>query len=933
MIRPARGVRRPLSLLVLFAAMTAAACASAAGSGPGVAGEVIHTSAFDVGRLSWLPQADGGVAADLPDTRMMPEPGRTLIPVRHHLLLVPGDRRVGRVVIEPVGTHRLQAPASLAVAGDILTSSGERLTASDLAGGAGDDLVAAGEWPAITSVHQWRGYQLVAVAVPALRPVGGGDPTACDFLDAYAVRVVWSPGAAPAALQRERLVPGEAEDNRRMLAELVDNPAALTAVGRQDGVAVAFPAGGFQPAKTPSLTGSPVTCLIVTSDALASAFQVLADYRTAQGMPTVVATREYIAANFRNGADIQETIRMYIRDAYAKWGVQYVLLGGDTEVLPPRIIYNRLYPPNSYTAIPCDLYFACLDGNWNADGDANYGQPARYMEPGDMVDFAEEVYLGRAPVSTPAEAVTFVQKVMTYEATAAGASWPDRALFAAEVLFPEAYHPGDTIFLDGAQFAHEQVTAMAPCTGIETLRMYETDVLYPRDLPLTRASVIDSLNTGHYGIVNQIGHGYFFNMSVGDANFTTNDADNLSNGNHQFLLYGLNCASAAFDNSCLMERFLRNPNGGAVCALGSSREAFPYAVNAYQQEFFSKLYCQSENRVGRLMALSRLPFLAATEQAYFDRWTFENYTLLGDPALALWTTSPRTAVVTAPASIAAGQRNVAVTVTANGSPVSGALVSLAKAGEDLVWGTTNASGQVTLAILAPSAGTATLKVTGPNLAIHTRSIPVTLRRALSKDPVDARGRQRHRRQHRQRQRHDRRRRAHRLQPDLPEHRHVVGFEPAGRPDHDHPGSRGAGHGGSSCPTPRPASPSRPSPILVDFRRHPTRRLSGHLPVGRTLEHDNHWYSEFAGAAGRAGTGSGVAGLAGARLWQRQRYARQRGARGRRRRIEEFRRRGLRGADRPPPHRQPQRRTVRHAGHLDLAGAAARGRRRRRSRWR
>ncbi|MBM4130275.1 hypothetical protein FJ250_04515, partial [bacterium] len=494
----------------------------------------------------------------------------------------------------------------------------------------------------------------------------------------------------------------------------------------QDGLPVATPSGGFNPDKTPSLAGSPVAGLIITNAALAPAFQTLADYRTARGLPTVVATREYIVANHRQGSDLQETIRFYIQDAYAKWGIDYVLLGGDADILPPRLILNSMYPPNSYTAIPCDLYFACLDGNWNADGDENYGQPAWYERPGDLVDFAEEVYLGRAPVSTSAQAQLFVQKVIQYESQPAGVGWTNRVLLAAEVLFPEVYQPGATIFLDGASFAHEQYTNLiGPCTDMQSLRMYETDALFPRDRPLTKASLVDTLNTGHYGIVNQIGHGYFFNMSVGDGNFTTVDADNLVNGNHQFLLYGLNCASAAFDNSCLMERLLQNPGGGAVAALGSTRESFPYAVNAYQQNFFGQLYCEGEHRLGRLVALSRLPYLADTVYNYVDRWTFESYTLLGDPALQVWSASPQALVVTAPSSLPLGTQTVNVTVTSAGSPLPGAVVCLQKAGEALAWALTNPAGQVALQVTLASGDSASLAVTGPNLAAHTRSIPVT----------------------------------------------------------------------------------------------------------------------------------------------------------------------------------------------------------------
>ena len=135
-------------------------------------------------------------------------------------------------------------------------------------------------------------------------------------------------------------------------------------------------------------------------------------------------------------------------------------------MLPPRYVINNFYPVGDSTSIPSDLYFACLDGNWNADGDALWAEPQTTTTAGDAADFAEEVYLGRAAVSTLAEANVFVNKVMTYENTAAGAGWPGRTLFAAEVLFPEQYGQSgyNYIILNGAKFAHEQIdNSIAPC--------------------------------------------------------------------------------------------------------------------------------------------------------------------------------------------------------------------------------------------------------------------------------------------------------------------------------------------------------------------------------------------------------------------------------------------------------------------------------------
>ena len=62
-----------------------------------------------------------------------------------------------------------------------------------------------------------------------------------------------------------------------------------------------------------------------------------------------------------------------------------------------------------------------------------------------------------------------------------------------------------------------------PCTDMDYVRMYETVprwTVRPATCTPAAAQLIDSLNTGHYGIVNQIGHGFFFDMSVGDVNIT-----------------------------------------------------------------------------------------------------------------------------------------------------------------------------------------------------------------------------------------------------------------------------------------------------------------------------------------------------------------------------------------------------------------------------
>ena len=59
----------------------------------------------------------------------------------------------------------------------------------------------------------------------------------------------------------------------------------------------------------------------------------------------------------------------------------------------------------------------CLDGDWNADGDALFGEGFWQGFEDDLADLYPDVFVGRAPVSTSTEVQTFIAKSTTYENT------------------------------------------------------------------------------------------------------------------------------------------------------------------------------------------------------------------------------------------------------------------------------------------------------------------------------------------------------------------------------------------------------------------------------------------------------------------------------------------------------------------------------------
>lgn len=84
------------------------------------------------------------------------------------------------------------------------------------------------------------------------------------------------------------------------------------------------------------------THLIITNDEMAAAFKKLSQWKTSRGVTSRVITIKEIRAkkygNFNKGTrDDQEMIRKFLRWALEKWGIQWVLLGGDINIIPIRM--------------------------------------------------------------------------------------------------------------------------------------------------------------------------------------------------------------------------------------------------------------------------------------------------------------------------------------------------------------------------------------------------------------------------------------------------------------------------------------------------------------------------------------------------------------------------------------------------------------------
>ena len=136
--------------------------------------------------------------------------------------------------------------------------------------------------------------------------------------------------------------------------------------------------------------------------------------------------------NYEMFNDSAAKIRNYIRYAYKDLGVRYALLIGDTDssgegYFPVRYVYSQSYGAPAaglttyYGIIQTDVYYACLNGTFNADEDFNsasahtgWGENSTESSEGiEECDWNWDVAVGRFPVDNYDQLNNAIKKFRT----------------------------------------------------------------------------------------------------------------------------------------------------------------------------------------------------------------------------------------------------------------------------------------------------------------------------------------------------------------------------------------------------------------------------------------------------------------------------------------------------------------------------------------
>ncbi len=416
--------------------------------------------------------------------------------------------------------------------------------------------------------------------------------------------------------------------------------------------------------------------LLITPENFVDEYETLLDFRRIQGVETFIVTVENIEQNYQ-GNDLQGKIRNCIISMYEEHSISFVTLGADTDAIPSRTVFAFDCEYGSHddeNEIRADMYYFCLNGNWDADGDEIYG------EEEDEVDFFPEVFVGRISANTESEVTNYISRLLAYEK----GEHEDYTL--AGGLSMELWEGSDSEVCQ--QYIYEQYFP----------EYYDITLLYDDENSMVNAYTLLNENMN---IVQHTGHAGYTSLSLEDGRINTANLSNLEN-EYGGIFYSIGCWSSALDYDSIGEALVMTEDKGQLAYIGNSRYGWgaPAASGFgfsefFQKEFFKQIFWDDITLISETNALQKLPFIPYYGGTSVYKWCAYQLNEVGDSYFNLINENPKELDYKIEIS-----DDLYFVVTSNGIPIEDVIITV---GEEQI--TTDPNGE---AIIANSVETAYL---------------------------------------------------------------------------------------------------------------------------------------------------------------------------------------------------------------------------------
>ncbi len=399
---------------------------------------------------------------------------------------------------------------------------------------------------------------------------------------------------------------------------------------------------------TPSALRDPANradYLIISHADFLDAIRPLADYRAGQGLRVQVVEVQDVYDEFNGGVMDPVAIRDFLAYTYASWtppAPSYVLLVGEGNYDPKH--YRATTRP---TFIP--PYLAPVDP-WV------YQTPAenRFVTvSGD--DDLPDMYLGRFPVGSVAQAQWMAARVIAYEQNPPAGAWRQSSLWVTDNAPDEA---GNFYALSDAVL-NQHLPA-----GYTAEKVY-LGQNYPYENPSSaaKAAVIAGVNQGQL-IVSYTGHAAW-NLWASESLLSASEAMGLANGGRLPVWLAMTCWTGSFHapNSTLPSsldvELVRAAAGGAIVSFSPTGLGGTGGHDFLHGGFLDAVFQAGLRQMGQAAVAAKLNLYTHSSA---DLDLLNTFIVLGDPALRIG--------AAAPTPTATPTRTPTVTATATATPTA-----------------------------------------------------------------------------------------------------------------------------------------------------------------------------------------------------------------------------------------------------------------------
>ncbi len=407
-----------------------------------------------------------------------------------------------------------------------------------------------------------------------------------------------------------------------------------------------------------------IDILLITQNSYIAAFEEFVNFKKSSGFVVKVETTEDIYSNY-TGQDDQEKIRNCIIDYYENHGITFVILGGDAD---PNNSAHRIIPHRGFAAdddddIPSDMYYSCLDGTWNDDGDNKWGELGE-------TDLYAEVGIGRICVDNETEIENFTNKLILYQ-SAPVVDDIEKALSIGEEL-------NDNPLTYGGDYMDE-INEGSSANGVTTVGFAENisiSKLYDRDGGWNKYDVFNEINDDGVHLMNHLGHSNVqYNMKMNNSDLNTSNFQNDGITRSFVIGYSQGCYNGSFDNretggnysngDCFAEKITTIATAEVACIANSRYGWYSPGGTGSTSQFVHRQFCdaifgEEIFTIAYINSDSKEDNAVRFNSSGNMRWVVYQTNLFGDPSLDIWTTTPTEITATYPNEIPIGMSEISV---------------------------------------------------------------------------------------------------------------------------------------------------------------------------------------------------------------------------------------------------------------------------------